>query len=108
MTQVKFKEALKKAFSIHMFMNQRDKHTVNELLYVLEHDAAFNDMDFNISVQKLDKGCMCIPTLDTFVDIHTRSIWFDDGKVEFDVEEWEFAGETVRTNCITVYEVEVI
>lgn len=108
MTQVKFKEALNKAFKNHMFMNQRDKHTVNELLYVLEHDVAFDDMDFNISVLKLDKGCMCIPTLDTFVDIHTRSIWFNDDKVEFDVEEWEFAGETVRTNCITVYEVEVI
>ena len=46
-----FKTKLAEAFKTHMFMSDRDYHTVNELLYVLEHDARFGKEDFNISVR---------------------------------------------------------
>lgn len=100
MTQVEFKEKLQAAFKTHMFMAKRDYHTVNELLYVLEHHVDFNGEDFNISICKLDRQWTSIPGMDAFVDIHNRSIWFNDVDVEFEIEEF---GEE-KYNCITVYE----
>ena len=50
MTQMEFKTKLTEAFETHMFMKDRDYHTVNELLYVLEHDSRFGSEDFNISI----------------------------------------------------------
>lgn len=100
MTQTEFKTKLTEAFKTHMFMKDRDYHTVNELLYVLERDSRFNSADFNISICKFDGGWLCIPCLDAFVDIGGRSIWFNDVSVEFEVEE---VGEE-KYNCITVYE----
>ena len=102
MTNVEFKTKLTKAFDTHMFMKDRDKHTINELLHVLLHDNAFEDMDFNISIMKFDGGCYCIPCLDAFVPTEARAIWFEDTKVEFEVEEY---GEE-KFNCITIYESE--
>ena len=104
MTNVEFKGKLIEAFKTHMFMKDRDHHTVNELLYVLEHDSRFNGEDFNISISKSNSGWWSIPTLDAFVDIHTRSMWFDDDAVEFEVDEFEFEGKMIKTNCITIYE----
>lgn len=101
-TQADFKEALTKAFKTHMFMKDRDKHTINELLHIIEHDNAFKGMDFNITIMRLDGGCHCIPTLDAFVPTKSRAIWFEDAKVEFEVEEF---GEE-QYNCITIYESE--
>lgn len=100
----KFKANLTKAFKTHVFMQDRDKHTINELLYVLDHDNAFKDMDFNISISKLDGGCYCIPCLDAFVPTEVRAIWFEDAKVEFEVENY---GEE-QYNCITIYESEEV
>ena len=100
MTQVEFKEKLQEAFKIHMFMQGRDYHTVNELLYILEHHDVFDGEDCNISICKLDGHWTSIPCMDAFVDIHTRSIWFNDVDVEFEIEE---CGDT-KYNCITVYE----
>lgn len=97
-----FRTKLTKAFKTHMFMKDRDKHTINELLYILGYDNAFKDMDFNISIIKLDGGCYCIPTLDAFVPTEARAMWFEDDKVEFEVEE---CGEE-KFNCITIYESE--
>lgn len=97
-----FRTQLKEAFKTHMFIKDRDKHTINELLHILEHDSAFNDMDFNISIIKLDGGCYCIPTLDAFVPTETRAMWFEDVNVEFEVEE---VGDE-KYNCITIYESE--
>lgn len=104
MMQNDFKVKLKEAFGVHMFMKKRDKHTINELLYILEHDSAFKDMNFNIAIIKLDGGCYCIPCLDAFVPTEARAMWFEDAKVEFEVEE---VG-TEQYNCITIYESEGI
>ena len=100
MTQTEFKTKLAEAFKTHLFMKGRDFHTVNELLYVLEHDSRFNGEDFNISISTLEHNWWSIPCMDAFVDIKTRSIWFNDVSVEFEVEE---CGEE-KYNCITVYE----
>ena len=102
MTQNQFKENLKKAFDVHMFMNKRDNHTVNELMYILRHDNAFKDMEFNISISKLNGEWWTIPCMDAFVSIPILSVWFNDDKVEFEIEEY---GEE-KYNCITVYESE--
>ena len=95
-----FQEKIKQAFKTHRFMQDRDYHTVNELLYILEHDVRFNKEDFNISIKTIDNNWWSIPTLEAFVDIKTRGIWFNDADVEFEVEEY---GEE-KFNCITVYE----
>ena len=97
-----FKTNLEKAFKTHMFMKDRDKHTVNELLYVLEHDDAFKGQDFNISIVSFNGDWLAIPTLEAFVNVNTRSMWFEDAKVEFEVEKF---GEE-QYNCITIYESE--
>lgn len=100
MTNTEFKTKLAEAFKTHMFMKDRDYHTVNELLYVLEHDSRFGKEDFNISICLVDNRWWSIPTLEAFVDTTTRGVWFDDNGVEFEVEEF---GEE-KYNCITVYE----
>ena len=104
MTQNEFKTKLAEAFKTHMFTQSRDYHTVNELLYVLEHDDRFNGEGFNISIKTLDNHWWCIPCLDAFVDIKTRGIWFNDDGVEFEVED---CGD-IKFNCITVYEKEEV
>ena len=100
MTNTEFKTNLAKAFKTHMFMKNRDYHTVNELLYVLEHDGEFGKEDFNISVRTIDEHWWSIPTLEAFVDVKTRGVWFNDADVEFEIEECE----DLKFNCITVYE----
>ena len=102
MTQTEFKEKLTEAFKSHMFMKDRNHHTVNELLYVLEHDSRFDGVDFNITISTLNNNWMSIPCLDAFVSTQIRSMWFDDAKVEFEVDEF---GEE-QYNCITIYESE--
>ena len=104
MTNVEFKEKLDEAFKSHTLMKNRNYHTVNELLYVLEHDDRFNSTDFNISIKTLDNSWWSIPGLDAFVDIKTRGTWFDDDAVEFEIDEFEFDGKVIKVNCITVYE----
>lgn len=103
MTNVEFKVALADAFRTHMFMKDRTKHTINELLYVLEHDVAFKGDDYNISIIKKEDGCICISSLEAFVSTKMRGIWFEDNEIEFEVEE--FGKE--KFNCITIYESEV-
>lgn len=100
MTNTEFKTKLAEAFKTHMFMSVRDCHTVNELLYVLEHDVRFGKEDFNISIKTIDNNWWSIPTLEAFVDVQTRGVWFNDADVEFEVEE---CGD-LKFNCITVYE----
>ena len=102
MTSVEFNAKLAEAFKTHMFMSDRDHHTVNELLYVLERDSRFDGEDFNISICTKEDTWWSIPCLDAFVDIKTRGIWFNDASVEFEVEECE----DMKFNCITVYEKE--
>lgn len=102
MTNMEFKASLKKAFSTHMLMSKRDRHTINELLYILEHDNAFKGMDFNISISGFNGDWSAIPTLEAFVNVGTRAMWFDDDKVEFEVEQ---IGDE-QYNCITIYESE--
>lgn len=100
MTDTEFRATLTEAFNTHMFMNKRDKHTINELMYVLKHHAEFGGADFNVSISKNNGEWWCIPSLDAFVSIPALSVWFDDDRVEFEVEE---CGEE-KFNCITVYE----
>lgn len=100
MTNTEFKTKLAEAFKTHMFIQDRDYHTVNELLYVLEHDVRFGKEDFNISIKTIDDNWWSIPTLEAFVDVKTRGIWFNDSNVEFKIEECDGA----KYNCITVYE----
>ena len=102
MTNVEFRTTLTKAFNTHMFMDKRVKHTVNELLYVLKHDEAFKGEDYNISICKKNGEWWSVPSLDAFVSIPYLSVWFEDERVEFEVEEF---GEE-KFNCITVYESE--
>lgn len=102
MTNTEFKTKLAEAFKTHMFMADRDHHTVNELLYVLEHDSRFDKEDFNISIKTLDNHWWSIPCLDAFVNVNIRGIWFKDAEVEFEVEE---IGDE-KYNCITVSEYE--
>ena len=100
MTQTEFKTKLTEAFKTHGFMGVRNQHTINELLYVLEHHSGFNGEDFNISIQTLDNHWWSIPCIDVFVDINTRARWFNDAEIEFEVED---CGEE-KFNCITIYE----
>ena len=96
-----FQEKIKQAFKTHIFMQDRDYHTVNELLYILEHDVRFNKEDFNISIKMIDNSWCCIPTLEAFINIETRSIWFNDSEIEFEVEECD----KEKFNCITIYQI---
>lgn len=102
MTNAEFRTKLTKAFKTHMFMRDRDKHTINELLYILEHDEAFKGEDYNISIIKIEGGCFCISSLEAFVSTKARGIWFEDNEIEFEIEE--FGNE--KYNCITIYESE--
>lgn len=100
MTNTEFKTKLAEAFKTHLFMKDRDYHTVNELLYVLEHDVRFGKEDFNISIRTKSNNWLSIPTLEAFVDTYIRGIWFKDVDVEFEAEEFD----GMKFNCITVYE----
>ena len=102
MNNERFKAVLSNAFTAHMFMRDRRFHTVNELLYVLEHHDEFKFKDFNISIKHLDGRWVSIPTLEAFVDLKTRGVWFKDAEVEFEVDE----SEDMKFNCITIYESE--
>ena len=102
MTNAGFKRTLIGAFNTHMFMDKRNKHTINELVYVLEHDNAFKGEDYNISIRRKNGEFWCIPTLEAFITTTCRSIWFEDEFVEFEIEE---CGEE-KYNCITIYESE--
>ena len=104
MTNTEFKTKLAQAFKSHMFMQDRDYHTVNELLYVLERDSNFGKEDFNISICDQDNNWCSIPCLDAFVDIKTRGIWFNDADVEFEVDEFPFEDIILKAYCITIYE----
>ena len=101
-SNTEFRTKLKEAFKTHMFMQDRDKHTINELLHILRYDNAFKDEDFNISIQQLNGMWCSIPTIDSFVSTTYLSMWFEDKLVEFEVEE---VGEE-QYNCITIYESE--
>ena len=102
MTNTEFKTKLAEAFKAHMFMKDRNHHTVNELLYVLEHDSRFDREDFNISICTLGGYWTSIPCLGAFVTTQVRVMWFEDAQVEFEIEEY---GEE-KFNCITIYESE--
>jgi hypothetical protein len=102
MTNTEFKTALVNAFNTHMFMDKRAKHTINELIHILKHDEVFASKDYNISIYRKNGEWWTIPTLDAFVSIACLSIWFEDERVEFEIEEC--FGETY--NCITIYESE--
>lgn len=102
MTSMEFKTKLAKVFNNHMLMDNRNKHTVNELLYILTYDEEFKGMEFNIAIIKLDGGCYCIPSLDAFVTVNIRAVWFEDDKIEFERDETDFG----VYNCITIYESE--
>lgn len=102
MTNAEFRTKLSKAFKNHPLMGYRNKHTINELLYILEHDDAFEGNDYNISIIRIEGGCFCIPSLEAFVNTQSRGIWFEDNEVAFEVDEFE----DVKFNCITIYESE--
>jgi hypothetical protein len=98
-----FKTKLAEAFNTHMFITKgRTQHTVNELLYVLEHDSRFNGEDFNITIKTSENDWWSIPSLDAFATTFMRAMWFNDTEVEFEIEE---CGEE-KYNCITLYECE--
>lgn len=102
MTNAEFKTKLTEVFKTHMFMRDRNKHTINELLYVLEHDEAFKGNDYNISIIKIEGGCICISSLEVFVSTSIRGVWFEDNEIEFEVEEFD----KEKFNCLTIYESE--
>lgn len=101
MTNTEFRAKLADAFNSYTLMNKRNKHTINELLYVLEYHHNFNNFaDFNISICKKNGEWWSVPTLDSFVPTDCRSIWFEDERVEFEIEE--FDGN--KYYCLTIYE----
>ena len=100
MTNTEFKQKLSEAFKSHTVMKGREQHTVNELLYVLEHNDELKKENCNISVEKLDGDWWSIPCLDAFVTVYLRGIWFNDSEIEFEVDEYD----GVKFGCITVYE----
>ena len=102
MTNAEFTAKLKRVFNNHMLMDNRNRHTVNELLYILTYNEEFKGTSFNITIVKLNGGCYCIPTLDTFVTVSVRAIWFEDDKIEFERDETIYG----TYNCITIYESE--
>lgn len=105
MKNVEFKELLEEVFGSHILMKDRNRHTVNELLYVLRYNSKFSNLQgVNVSIVTADGGCMCIPCLEAFVDIHTLGVWFDDETVEFEICEFEEDGRLIQFNNITVYE----
>lgn len=107
MTNAEFKKALKEVFNTHMFMDERDQHTVNELLHCLRYEGKFSDLNINISIHRTNGEFWSIPTIDTFVNIDTLGVWFDDETVEYEVEEIHGEeGQVLTFDCITIYEIE--
>lgn len=102
MTNAEFKQKLKEAFQSYTVMKGREQHTVNELLYVLEHNDELRKENCNIAVENLDGDWWSIPCLDAFVTVKLRSIWFNDDDVEFEIDEYE----GTKFGCVTVYETE--
>lgn len=109
MTTIELRKLLTETFNGHMFMKDRDYHTVNELLHVLRYDEKLCGLErVNISVCTSEGKYICIPCLDAFVDIKTLGVWFEDISVEFETDEFEDEGEALRFDNITVYEREVV
>ena len=108
MTNVEIRQLIGEVFDGHMFMKDRCHHTVNELLHVLRYDEKLKVLpNANITVCTLDDQCICIPCLDAFVDIKTLGVWFEDISIETEIDEFEYEGEMMRYQNITVYEREV-
>ena len=100
MTNKEFKNLLREVFNTYSFTNKRKYHTINELLYCLRYDARFKEFNPNISIAKANGEWCIIPIIDTFVDVNTLGIWFDDNNIKYEFEE--FGKE--KFDCITVYE----
>ena len=108
MTNTELRKLLTKTFDGHMLMQNRNYHTVNELIHVLRYDEKMSVLkNVNITVVTLNGGCVCIPTLETFVNTKTLGIWFEDMSVEFESDEFEDNGVMLRFDNITVCEIEV-
>ena len=108
MTNTELRRLLSEVFDGHMLMKNRDYHTVNELLHVLRYDEKLKGLPgVNISVITLDGECICITCLEAFVDVKTLGVWFEDIAVESEVDEFEYEGEMMRYQNITVYEKEI-
>lgn len=105
MTNIEFKKLLKEAFECHCLMKDRDYHTINELLYVLRYNDKLENLDrVNISICKADGGQISIPCLNTFVNLNTLGVWFDDNTIEFESDEFDNDGELIKFSNITVHE----
>ena len=104
MTEKEFKMLLNEVFNSHTLMKGRNHHTVNELLHCLRYDEQFKDMNFNISIVDANGVCWAIPTIDSFVNIDTLSVWFDDDSVEYEHDYVDDNGYLFYFDNITVYE----
>ena len=104
MTNAEFKNLLKEAFNTHTLMKGRDYHTVNELMYCLRYDERFKELNINISIEMTEGEWWAIPTIDSFVNINTLGIWFDDDKVEFEHEVIDDNGYLFYCDNLTIYE----
>ena len=102
MTSAEFKTKLKAAFESHILMKSRDQHTINELLYVLEHDTTFKEGNFNITIKTLDQRWLSIHCLDAFVPVIDRGMWFNDANIEYELDGYD----DLKFDCITVTETE--
>ena len=104
MTNEKFRELLSKVFAKHMFMKDRNCHTINELLYCMRDDLELYDYNFNISIQRANGQFVCIPTIHAFVTVDVLGIWFNDNEVEYERENVDCGDASVTFDCITIYE----
>lgn len=83
-----FRTLIHETFENHTFSNDRTWHTVNELLYILEHDNRLKDFNFNISIES-ERRWYTIPALPCFVSNKLRAVEFYDNELEFEDEEWD-------------------
>ena len=100
MNTTEFRTLIHEAFESHTAFDGRNHHTVNELMYILEHDDRFKDFNFNISVES-HRQWTCIPALECFVPTKIREVRFYDNEVEFEDDEWDgnhFHNVTVHDN----------
>ena len=102
MTEREFKQKVAEAFQSHTVMKGRKQHTVNELLYVLEHNDELRKENCNLAIENLDGDWWSVPCLDAFVTVELRGVWFSDDEIEYEIDEYE----GTKYGCVTVYETE--
>ena len=105
MNENEFKELLREVFDSHAVMQNEEHHTVNELLHCMRYDEKLKEFNFNINVIRSNGDCISIPTIDSFVNLGTLSVWFDIDSIEYEHDYVDDNGYLFYFDCITITEV---